>query len=251
MYKIKCKCCYWDANFLGNLDFNVGHQNKIITIDKPYVNPNDVPYYLCINCGFIFTNHMDDWSSPDFKEKIYHSTGAFIAKEEPRSTVSYAMGKQIASFFQESKDEIRVLDYGSAGNPGNLGLALLDNGFDLTSYEPYLSADATALKHSQYDLIISVEVFEHCHNLADVGSQMKKLLSRDGLIWIQTSLHPHPSNVEVLKSWYITPSNGHISIFTLPAITLWLRQYGINVVQTAYGLLGFKNLPKFKNTIFI
>jgi 2-polyprenyl-6-hydroxyphenyl methylase/3-demethylubiquinone-9 3-methyltransferase len=254
MYQIQCKCCYSAANFLGNLDFHCGHENKVVTTERPYLHANDVPYYLCANCGFIFTNHMDNWSLADFKEKIYHSTDAFIAKEESRKTVSYRMGQNIAHFFQESKNEIRVLDYGSAGNPGNSGLAFVDQGFDLTSYEPYLSTDASELKHSQYDLIISNEVFEHCHDLVQVGNHMNKLLSRDGIIWIQTLLHPHPANVDVLKSWYITPSNGHISIFTLAAITLLFRGYGINIVQSPFnthGVIGFKNLPRFKNTLFV
>jgi hypothetical protein len=194
---------------------------------------------------------MDGWSLQQFKETIYKTTDAFIAKEEPRATVSYQMGQNIASFFQEAKNEIRVLDFGSAGNPGNLGLALLDQGFDLTSYEPYLVEGSTALKHSQYDLIISVEVFEHCHDLNDIGHKMQTLLSRDGLIWIQTLLHPHPSDASVLNSWYITPSNGHISIFTLPALALFFRRFGINVAQTAFGLVAFKNIPTFPNTYFI
>jgi SAM-dependent methyltransferase len=251
MYKIQCKCCNSEAGFLGNVDFNCGHENKVISIEKPYLTPSDIPYYRCVNCGFIFTNHMDNWSIAEFREKIYHSTDAFIAKEGPRETVSYQIGQRIAGFFQLAKNEIRVLDYGSAGNPGNLGLALVDQGFDLTSYEPYLADDVVSLKYPQYDLIISVEVFEHCHDLVALGSQMNKLLSRDGLIWIETSLHPHPSDVRILNSWYITPSNGHISIFTFPALSLLFRRYGINVVQTLFGVVAFKRLPTFANTLFV
>jgi 2-polyprenyl-3-methyl-5-hydroxy-6-metoxy-1,4-benzoquinol methylase len=254
MNQIQCKCCNEAANFLGNLDFACGHENKRITTERPYVHSDDVPYYLCPNCGFIFTNHMDNWSLNEFKEKIYHSTDAFIEKEESRKTVSYKIGGGIGSFFQESKDQIRVLDYGAGGNPGNLGLALIDSGFDVTSYEPFLANDAIYLKHDQYDLIVAVEVFEHIHNLHELGMHMSKLLSNNGLIWIMTLIHPHPTTVDVLKSWYITPSNGHISIFTLPAITFFLRRYGINVVHSALnpkGVIAFKNTPIFKNALFI
>jgi len=254
MLQIICKCCNQAANFLGNVEFNCGHENKRVTTDRPYVHSDDIPYFLCPNCGFIFTNHMDSWTPEEFKEKIYHSTGAFIAKEEPRSTESYKMGQRIGEFFMQSKDQIRVLDYGSGGNPGNLGLAFIDKGFNLTSFEPYLSKDSTQLKYGQYDLIISVEVFEHCHNLEELGAHISSLLSPNGLIWIETSLHQHPSNVNVLKSWYITPSNGHISIFTLPALTLFMRRYGINIVHSAFnpkGVIGFRNMPIFDNALFI
>jgi hypothetical protein len=76
-------------------------------------------------------------------------------------------------------------------------------------------------------------------------------LSRDGILWIQTLIHPHPAENDILSSWYIAPRNGHISIFTLPALTALFRRYEINVVQTAFGLIGFKHLPTFKNVLFV
>jgi hypothetical protein len=42
---------------------------------------------------------MDNWTPEEFKEKIYHSTDAFITKETPRSTESYKMGQRIGEFF--------------------------------------------------------------------------------------------------------------------------------------------------------
>jgi len=203
---------------------------------------------------------MDSWTPEQFATDIYNAEycladgvvpGYELGKEDPRQTISYANGSQIASFFMGARDQIKVIDYGAGGNPGNTGLALLDKGFDLTSYEPYMVENASELKYHQYDLIIAIEVFEHCQNLAELGTVMSKMLSRDGVIWIQTLLHPHPSGDDILNSWYIAPRNGHISIFTLPALTWLFRQYGINIVQNAFGLFGFKNLPRFPNLLFV
>ena len=255
MNAIKCKCCDTLSPLLGYVDFFKSRDEDYYN-DRNAVKPSppqtDIPYFRCPHCGFIFTNAMDSWSIDDFRKYIYGVTNyMFVDNGNTRETVSYKMGLNIAQYFINSKSDLRVLDYGAGGNPGNLGQALIDEGFDVTSYEPYLSDNASSLKHSQYDLIISVEVFEHCNDLVQVGNQIKNLLARDGVLWIQTLLHPHPSDQNVLNSWYITPSNGHISIFTLPALTLFFRQYGINIVQTAYGLLGFKRLPLFANNIFI
>ena len=203
---------------------------------------------------------MDNWSTEEFKLNIYNSEygladgvipGFENGIEDPRKTVSYGNGANIANLFTQSKEIIKVLDYGSGGDPGNTGLALIDQGFDVTSYEPYLAEHASKIKYHSYDLIIMIEVIEHCHNLSEVGDLMNKLLSRDGILWIQTALHPHPAESDILNSWYIAPRNGHISIFTLPALTLFFRRYGINVVQTAFGIFGFKNLPTFKNALFV
>jgi isoleucyl-tRNA synthetase len=60
-----------------------------------------------------------------------------------------------------------------------------------------------------------------------------------------------PAGNDILSSWYIAPRNGHISIFTLPAITLLFRRYEINIIQTAFGVFGFKKLPTFKNKLFV
>jgi hypothetical protein len=64
-------------------------------------------------------------------------------------------------------------------------------------------------------------------------------------------LHPFPTPPNVLDSWYIAPRNGHISIFTLPAIATLFRRVGINVVMTGMGLFGFKRPPRFKNQVFV
>jgi len=256
---IQCKCCNADSPFIGTLDFNKTCHDRFGT--RMFgISPTEIMYNKCSNCGFIFTTHMDKWSNEEFKEKIYNSEygladgvipGFEAGIEDHRKTVSYGNGAKVANFFLDSKDHIKVLDFGSGGNPGDTGLALIDQGFDVTSFEPYLAEQASEIKYHQYDLIIMIEVIEHCHNLSEVGDLMSKLLSRDGILWIQTALHPHPTGNDILSSWYIAPRNGHISIFTLPAITLFFRRYGINIVQTAFGLFGFKKLPAFKNALFV
>ena len=256
---IQCKCCNADSPFIGTLDLNKSCHDRFgkRVFD---ISSIEIMYYKCSNCGFIFTNHMDNWTVEEFKEKIYNSEygladgvipGFEAGIEDPRKSISYGNGANIANHFLDSKDEIKVLDFGAGGNPGNTGLALIDMGFDVTSFEPYLADQASEMKYHQYDLIIAIEVIEHCHNLLEVGDLLSKLLSRDGILWIQTALHPHPAGDDILSSWYIAPRNGHISIFTLPAITLLFRRHEINIVQTAFGLFGFKHLPTFKNTIFV
>jgi len=31
-----------------------------------------IPYWSCIECGFIFTNYMDAWLPEDFQREIYN-----------------------------------------------------------------------------------------------------------------------------------------------------------------------------------
>jgi len=199
---------------------------------------------------------MDGWTDDDFLKRIYNAD--YIKADPPlpgqfdvpvRERPAYQQGKYIASFFVDARQEIRILDFGSGGNPGPTGLALTDEGFSVTSYDPF-RAD-TGLPEGIFELIVAIEVFEHVADLGRLGAFMKEHLSDNGLLWIQTMLHPNPPPPDVLTSWYIAPRNGHISIFTLPAITVLFRRYGINVVQTAIGLFGVKDLPRFPNRVFV
>ena len=216
-----------------------------------------VPYWACPNCGFVFTDLMDPWTPEDFRREIYNDDYGRAnppipgrVDVPPRETPSYQAGRYIATFLAGSQPQIRILDFGSGGNPVPTGLALLDQGFTVHSYEPYRS-NSSLVADGRHDVIIAIEVFEHCHDLADLCAFMKSHLSRDGVLWIQTMLHPHPTPADVLNSWYIAPRDGHVSIFSLPALVMLFRKVGINIVQAPFAILGFKNLPRFPNSIFV
>jgi 2-polyprenyl-6-hydroxyphenyl methylase/3-demethylubiquinone-9 3-methyltransferase len=199
---------------------------------------------------------MDAWTPDDFKRNIYNSE--YVKADPPipgRTNVplhenpSYLKGKFIASCFEGSQDEIRVLDFGAGGNPGPTGQGLIDEGFHVHSYEPY-RADAPQ-PDGRFELIVAVEVLEHCHDFRFVAEFMRKHLSRDGLVWVQTMIHPHPAPEDILNSWYIAPRNGHISIHTFLSLTMLFNSIGMNFVQTAMGLFAFRQLPAFPNKIFL
>lgn len=252
---LPCKCCGVEASFIGDVDFNKSCVDHILP--KPFpVSGTPIAYHACPGCGFVFTTAMDSWRDEEFVSKIYNAD--YIRADPPipgrdnvpvKDMPAYHKGRYIASFFLGAQKELRVLDFGSGGNPGPTGLAMLDAGFDLQSFDPFRANTAPPTGH--YDLIIAIEVFEHIVNLQDLGQFMKNHLARDGLIWIQTMLHPQPTPPNVLNSSYISPRNGHISIFTLHALTLLFRAYEINIVQTSAGIFGFKNLPQFPNRLFV
>jgi SAM-dependent methyltransferase len=250
-----CKVCESPTHLLGSLDANRCCIDRLGKRFLP-VSSEAVPYYGCSRCSFIFTTYMDRWSAEDFKTKIYNAEYERLNPAIPgrdhvplKETPSYLAGVRIASLFQGSQKRIRVLDYGSGGNPGPTGLGLIDSGFSVQSYEPYRSDGQPP--SGKFDLIICIEVMEHCHDLGQVSASMAQYLSSDGIILIQTLLHPHPIPNNILSSWYIAPRDGHVSIFTLPALTLLFRRVGINVVHTIDGNFAFRRLPTFPNQIFL
>jgi len=252
---LSCKCCGKLAKPIGTVDFNKSCID--CTGEKPFPpSGEEVPYWMCSACGFVFSNYMDKWSHEQFTERIYNTD--YVRADPPlpgrlevplRDTPSYQKGRYIAAFFPNAQRELRILDYGAGGNPGPTGCALAEAGFTVVSYDPFRAQ--TALPEGRFDLIVAIEVFEHVTDLRRLGSFMQERLARDGLLWIQTLLHPFPPLQNVLDSWYIAPRNGHVSIFTLHALSVFLRGYGINVVVTSAATFGFKSLPQFPNLVFV
>jgi 2-polyprenyl-6-hydroxyphenyl methylase/3-demethylubiquinone-9 3-methyltransferase len=252
-----CKCCGANAVHLGSVDFNKS------CMDRPgsrVFPPSEtlVPYFACQRCGFVFTNFMDAWSPNDFITRIYNdeyrkadplllvSGGTSV----PKDTIAYHNGLRLASLLQGAERDIRVLDFGAGGNPGITGQALLDRGFQLDSYEPHLPGGCPE-PTGVYDLIVLIEVIEHCHDLHDVMRKIAARLSDTGLVYVTTALHPANPDANTLSSWYISPRNGHISIFSFPAICVLFRRFGLNFVQTLNGMVAFRGKPSFKNEFLI
>ena len=261
-YTVKCKCCGADAPYLGDVDFSKTCHDRYGK--KVFQNTGcDVPYQKCENCGFIFSTYADNWTSKEMKKLIYNeeynkSDGVVPGWEEglsdPRKSISYLNGEKLIQDYGLSKEQnIRILDFGSGGNPGNTGLCFLDKGFDLTSYDPYSANGDTniELKHDKYDFIYSIEVFEHVVDLGKLCRFMSSHLSDTGMLHIQTLLHPNQTDHTILDSYYISPKNGHFSIFTFVSIFILFKSFGINVMNSPCGLVGFKNKPLFKNNIFV
>jgi SAM-dependent methyltransferase len=213
-------------------------------------------YRACLNCSFVFTTYMDNWTQDDFRQRIYNADYELLNPPIPgrshvpfKETPSYQKGLHIARFFEGAQRQIRVLDFGAGGDPGPTGQALIDAGFDVDSYEPY-RADRTSVS-GKYQLIISIEVFEHCHDMENIKSFMSEYLAPDGVVWIETALHPHPTPDNILSSWYIAPRDGHISIHTFLSMTILFNCIGMNFVQTIHGLFAFRTLPLFPNRLFL
>ncbi len=250
-----CKICGAATSYVGALDANKCCQDRLGSRMLP-VSGAMVPYFACNNCGFIFTNIMDKWTCDEFKARIYNQAYENINAPIPgrtgvplKETPSYIKGSYIASNLTGSQGDIRIVDFGSGGDPGPTGQALIDAGFKVDSYEPYRANCAGPV--GKYEVIIAIEVFEHCHDINSVKEFLKKHLSRDGIVWVQTLVHPHPTPQDILNSWYIAPRDGHISIHTLWSLTLMFNSIGMNFVQTARGSFAFRRLPTFPNQLFV
>jgi len=250
-----CKICGAATTYAGELDANKCCLDRTGARLLP-VSDVKIPYLVCTDCGLIFTNFMDQWTAEDFRRHIYNDDYARINPPVPgrmdvpvRETFSYQAGQRIAACFDGAQTRIRMLDFGAGGDPGPTGQALIDAGFALWSFDPYRGAGAEP--DGRFEVIIAIEVLEHCHDFRFVADFMTRYLADDGVIWIQTVPHPRPAPEHILTSWYIAPRDGHISVHTLWSLTALFNRIGMNFVQTTLGMFAFRRLPSFPNRIFV
>ena len=206
---------------------------------------------------------MDDWLPRDFKEKIYNADYSKVDADIPGSIdekiklglarpeegSSYLMGLSHAYLIDGNGNlpGFRCLDYGSGETSSQKNKALMSRGFDVSIYEPFRNDDANTLPVGKFEFIYIDEVIEHCCNLNLLRNHLLDKLADYGIFRIGGLIFPKDNTQNVLDHWYVSPRNGHISIFTLECL---FRPVKINIVQTIWGVVGFKNIPKFSNAFF-
>jgi len=266
-HTLRCKCCQSsDILQAGELDFNKSCHDRFGSRVFP-ISDIMVPYFHCLNCGFRWTNFMDKWTSGDFKKHIYNADYLKADADIPGSIdekirlglasaeegSSHLMGLSHAFLIEGNANNpnFRCLDYGSGEASSPKNKALKSKGFDIEVYEPFRNDEANVLPGGKFQFIYIDEVIEHCCNLDLLRSHLAEKLADDGIFRIGGLIFlKNQIKIGDLSHWYIAPRNGHISIFTMESLYCLFRPLEISIAQTIWGVVGFKNIPKFKNAFF-
>ena len=253
----QCKICQNDAPVLGNVRFDKGNENEINKITPS--GHEIVPYHRCLRCGFIFADAFDEWNHEMFTKYIYnenffkglkgHGPSSPPEGQVNEMSSSYVDGlkldtliKQFQStgFLKKSKSELKILDFGSGGNPGDTAKALLDNDYHVLCHDPFAFIGSVDKLPQNFDVIYLIEVIEHCCDVHGTAQFIANHLSQDGIILLTTALHAFPSTEDIINSWYITPRTGHVSIFSFQSLFELFHKHGVNIVDTKSILVGKK-----------
>ncbi len=253
----QCKICQNDAPVLGNVPFDKGNENEA---NKIVPNGHEmIPYHRCLSCGFIFADAFDEWNHKMFTKYIYndnffkglegHGQSSRSEAQIEGMSSSYLDGlkldtliKQFQStgFLKKHKSEMKILDFGSGGNPGDTAKALLDNDYQVMCHDPFAFISSADTLPRDFDIIYLIEVIEHCCDVHGTAQFIANHLSEDGIILMTTTLHPFPYSKDIINSWYITPRTGHVSIFSFESLFQLFRKHRINIVDSKSILVGKK-----------
>ncbi len=228
---IACPVCSGASAPLAVVDFNKSCEDKDGTVPQAAGIP--ITYALCAQCGFCHAPEIAAWSLEQFEDRIYNADYIAVDPDyvERRPTANAA---NLHAMFGAGAAAIRHLDYG--GGSGLLSDTLRKQGWDSSSYDPFVDRGLSTATLGQFNLISSFEVFEHVPDPGRLMADLRALLAPGGVIVFSTltsdgQIQPG----QPLAWWYAAPRNGHISLFSRHSLAVLAQKSGFQFASFSPG----------------
>ena len=230
-----CPICHSKSELLDVVDFNKNCEERNgLYLPK---SGRAVYYAQCQQCAFLFAPEFLNWTDQEFKREIYNNEYKLIDPEidtiRPEKNL-----RLLSQLFGDQKHQIRHLDYG--GGEGTLSTLLKRQGWNSTSYDPYFAEATTVRGVEPFDLITAFEVFEHEPNPLRLMTELKARVRETSIILFSTLLSDSYLKESIrLDWWYVSPRNGHCSIYSKKSIEFLATHFGFRYASLgpAYQIL--------------
>ena len=182
----------------------------------------NIKTYKCNKCQYIFKDPKSFWTLDEQKNRYD------LHQNYPDDFGYQEYFRSFIDFVDPNRDKIRnVLDFGS-GESTLLANMLSKMGFKTISFDPIYHPSIQYQKQ-KYDLITSVEVFEHLHNPHEVFTQLISLLNSGGVLALRTEFAPQ--TMEEYFRWYYRLDPTHIGFFSLNSIEYLAKSHGYKCIK--------------------
>jgi SAM-dependent methyltransferase len=239
---LQCSICNAPCSLLDVVDFNKSceeDRGKFLTL-------SGIPVYyaICNHCGFCFAPEIAAWNIDEFAAKIYNDDYALIDPDCIENRPK-AIAANLMAMFGERAQHFKHLDYG--GGSGLLSNTLNKSNWQSTSYDPFFDKHIEIDQLGKFDLITATEVFEHVPSPRQLMTNLRSLLSPNGVIWFSTLLSDgYLHENERLSWWYASPRNGHISLFSRKSLAILAHINQFNLYSfSANSHAMFTNVPSW------
>ena len=179
-------------------------------------------YYQCKECEYIFKH-------PSVYKAIEAQKERYDLHENEEENEGYR------AYFQRFLDFIfplvgtpkTALDFG-CGKSTLLSQMLKEYGVECEYFDPIYHPNKLD-NSKKYQLIVSVEVFEHLHQPKEVFEDLLNRLESGGYLAIQTEFHPN--DIDAFKQWYYQKDPTHIVFFREKTFDVLSHLYPCRIVD--------------------
>ena len=166
----------------------------------------EIPTYRCSQCGVIFKDPAMSHQSFVIQKQRYD-----LHDNTPNDAGYRRYFRQFLDFvLSEVEMPATALDFG-CGKSTLLSDMMEEKGIESRVYDPIYHPDGN-YQDQTYDLITSVEVFEHLHHPLSVFQELVALLTSRGVLAIRTEFAP--ASIEAYLQWYYRKDPTHVVFFT-------------------------------------
>jgi len=218
---LACKVCAADTQIFTVFDFNRSWHSAADEHPLPLLGW-PVYYHQCQNCGFIFTVDFDRWTKQDFFQYIYNEKYPELDPEfdGTRSARNSRMFEPL------TEGEVSILDYGAGQD--QLSPLLRQKGYSAVGWDPMWDHAGGFDPQDRFDLVTAFEVFEHNPQpramVQDIAGFLKP--STGKVVFTTLVLDGVPTD-ERRKHWYLSPRNGHVSIYSSRSLSILFDSVGM------------------------
>lgn len=214
------------------------------------INNRDFPkHHICRKCGFVYMyplpskEDLDNYYEESYWEKHHQSTGLvnktkdnsfdsrnkaiyewckpFIKDENTKVLeIGAGYGHTLAYIKQEANCKVEGIE------PSKEGAYNAEKSYDIKTFNGFLEDFDTDQK---YDVIILSHVFEHFFNPMEALDIIRKLIKKDGILFIEVPnlLNPNPTKHKL--GWF---SKEHISYFSKDKLNYMLKSNGFEMFKS-------------------
>lgn len=243
---LHCSVCGGACSLHDVVDFNKSCEEA----RGKFLSLAGIPVYyaLCSKCGFCFAPELMTWKLEEFEERIYNDEYVLIDPDyieaRPRANAN-----SLISMFGDRAHSIKHLDYG--GGNGLLVKLMRESNWQSVSYDPFIDRNVGVEQLGKFDLITAYEVFEHVPDVQKLMSNLRSLLSLNGLVLFSTLLSDGNIQPNQRINWqYASPRNGHISLFSRNSLAILAQNNGFNLGSFSVGYhVFFTKVPPWADHI--
>lgn len=215
-------------------------KNIMIEFDEALImSKYEIKYYRCPNCGLIQTEEPY-WLNEAYSSAITNSDIGLLSRNINFSEIISAI---IRVFFNDAST---FLDYG--GGYGVFARLMRDKGFDFEWYDRYcenLFVQGKEKKRDKYDVITSIELFEHVWEIEEL---IKEQLEWGSTLIFTTECNSYEHPLKTTDWWYYCVDHGqHVTLYTENAIKIMADKNDMHYARCgSVHVISKKRIPEWQ-----